>query len=78
MQETFQVVIATDGITSFAILIYLNPDRTFSITADDRDIGLIGFGARDLRRNTVILGKDKLNFELEYSNVFRIDGQPLI
>ena len=74
MQMSFQVVLSTDGITSFAIFLYGNVIR--NLLACDLNNSLdvlknltIGFNAGDRERFLNISRSD-----LEEINVFRIDG----
>ena len=74
LQQTFQVVLATDGRTSFAILIYDDPDQIVDITSDASRIGMIGFDSGDLRTSTTLLSTERITYQLENTNIFRIDG----
>ena len=76
MQISFQVVLSTDGKTSFATFLYGDVIR--NLLACDLNNGLnflngfvVGFNAGDRERFLNILRSD-----LEEINVFRIDGMP--
>ncbi len=69
---------ATDGITSFVILTYNDPEQTVNIISDPRWIGVIGFDAGDLRRSATVLSSEHTSFPLNNSNVFRIDGELIL
>ena len=71
MQLTFQVVLATDGVTSFAILIYEDPEQILRVISDSQRLAMIGFSSGDLR--STILSRNR--FTLQNSHAFRIDGK---
>ena len=72
---TFQLVLATDGETSIAILIYQNFDITRSIVTSSLSKGAIGFDAGDQDRSATVFAADRTTFSLKTFNVFRIDGE---
>lgn len=72
LQQTFQVILATNGKESFANFIYANPTRVTNILEVGN--GVIGFDAGDERRSaTVLSGSDGRT--LAITNLFRIDGK---
>ena len=74
-QQTFQVVLATDGISSFAIFNYANPNQVVDITSGS---GVIGFDAGDLIRGITLPSSEGSNFTLGNVNIFRIDGNDCV
>ncbi len=87
LQDTFQLVISTDGRVSFAAFIYINPAVVFSNihkpeeeeNGDLRVSAAIGFDA-DERSLAADFGLFLLrnNRTLETVNIFRIDGMSRI
>lgn len=69
---TFQLILSTDGETSFATFIYEDLNTTRDIVF--RVKGAIGFDAGDESRSSVVLGNNRNDFPLRNVNVFRIDG----
>ena len=65
LQLTFQAVLATDGMVSFAVFIYADTDELVSI----EDMSTIGFNAGDRTRLANFMPDS-----LGTVNVFRIDG----
>ena len=65
LQQTFQLVLATDGRTSFAIFLYGDPGKIKNII--NSGSGAIGFDSGDERRSVRVP-------ILSNTNVFRIDG----
>ncbi len=61
-QHTFQVILSTDGMSSFATFIYQD--------VTSLSIGQTGFSAGDRRRFTGIL-----QYSLGEINTYRIDGK---
>ena len=76
MQITFQVVLSTDGNTSFATFLYGNVIRNLLACDFLNSLSVlrrltIGFNAGDRERYLNVPRSD-----LEEINVFRIDGMP--
>ena len=65
LQQSFQLILATDGRTSFAIFRYSYPEGVKNII--NIGSGAIGFDAGDKRRSVRVP-------ILNNTNVFRIDG----
>ena len=74
MQQTFQAVLSTDGIASFAAFIYEDPDSVNELSYSHQ----VGFNAGDRTRGANIVGtpaQDVMYAEnLQRVNIFRIDG----
>lgn len=66
LQMTFQLILSSDGNSSFAALIYKDPERMLEIPGQKQ----VGFDAGDRRRGVNILGDTML----EGVNLYRIDG----
>ena len=65
LQQSFQLILATDGRTSFAIFLYGDPEGVKKII--NSGSGAIGFDAGDERRSVRVP-------IVNNTNVFRIDG----
>ena len=68
-------MLAADTLTSFAMLVYQHPEEIVAITADNGELGIVGFNAGDMRRITTILDSERRGYPLENFNVFRVDGR---
>ena len=66
LQQTFQLILATDGRTSFAIFLYSDPEGVKNIINSGN--GAIGFDAGDEKRSV------RIPIIVNNTNVFRIDG----
>lgn len=69
LQQTFQVVLATDSRSTFAIFLYDAPHIVRDIVATD--MAVVGFDAGDQQRSEAV-GPDFMFMRL---NVFRLDGE---
>ena len=72
IQGSFQVIVATDGETSYAIFSYSDVNKVRQIVSEGN--GIIGFDAGDERRSDMVVLSDS-DFSLKSINVFRIDGK---
>ena len=68
LQPTFQVVLSTNGIVSFAALVYQDPSEVVSSGYK------VGFDAGDRTRGVNLLGADSINWSPQGINIFRVDG----
>lgn len=68
---TFQVILSTDGETSFATFIYGNLLTTINIVSSG---GAIGFDSGDQGRSATVFDVNQQNFPLRILDTFRIDG----
>lgn len=67
-QPTFQVVLSTNGVASFAALVYQDPSEVASGGYQ------AGFDAGDSMRGINLLGAESINWSPQGVNIFRIDG----
>ena len=75
LQQTFQIVLATDGKVSFAVFLYQDLERTLDITAGGT--GVVGFDAGDQRRSIAILNAQGMEIDLKQTDIFRLDGMEM-
>lgn len=66
---------STDGVHSFMILRYQNPDVIRNITG--ANFGTVGFDAGDQTRTSTVLRGDR-HEEFGEVNIYRIDGMNLL
>lgn len=69
LQQTFQVILASDSRSTFSIVIYDDLDAIVNNIIPNN--GLVGFAAGDQWRSSSV---EMNNFVLKKVNVFRLDG----
>ena len=72
LQVRFQLIISTDGTTSFASFIYQEPERIRNLTSNGGFAVKTGFDAGDGNRGVTLSAE---NHSLQRVNTFRIDGK---
>lgn len=71
---SYQVILATDGTSSFAIFVYEDPQAVRNIRSAHHRVG---FSAGDEIREGVLTDYEQSGSGIEEVNVFRIDGMTL-